>query len=56
LQVADAPGRGEPGSGNLDWTTMLSVLHGAGYDGPIGLEYLPTTETVASLLHIRSVA
>jgi hydroxypyruvate isomerase len=56
VQVADVPGRGEPGSGGLDWTDRLAVLRVSGYDGPIGLEYVPTIESGASVRHIRSVA
>lgn len=56
VQIADAPGRGEPGSGGLDWPDRLAVLRASGYDGPIGLEYFPTTESVASLTVIRSAA
>ena len=55
MQIADVPGRGEPGSGGLDWPAMLSTLRAGGYHGPVGLEYVPTRETVASLKHIRSV-
>lgn len=49
VQLADAPGRGEPGSGELDWDERLSILRDCGYDGPIGLEYYPTTESSASV-------
>ncbi|WP_432543775.1 TIM barrel protein [Kineococcus sp. SYSU DK002] len=56
VQVADAPGRGEPGAGELDWTERLGLLRGAGYDGPIGLEYYPTQESTASVELIRRVA
>jgi hydroxypyruvate isomerase len=56
VQIADAPGRGEPGSGGVDWTERLSVLRASGYDGPIGLEYFPTIPSVESLAHIRKVA
>ncbi|MEU4419596.1 TIM barrel protein [Actinoplanes sp. NPDC024001] len=53
VQIADAPGRGEPGSGALDWAAQLRVLRESGYDGPIGLEYFPTVDTVTSVRHIR---
>jgi hydroxypyruvate isomerase len=56
VQIADAPGRGEPGSGAIDWPAALATLRSAGYDGPIGLEYYPTTESAASTAFIRGVA
>lgn len=56
VQIADVPGRGEPGSGALDWPTLLAVLRASGYAGAIGLEYFPTTESAASVAYIRSVA
>jgi hydroxypyruvate isomerase len=56
VQLADAPGRGEPGSGDVDWAAQLAVLRASGYDGPIGLEYFPTVETTKSIEYIRSVA
>ena len=56
VQVADVAGRGEPGSGDVDWAARLADLRTAGYDGPIGLEYVPTVETTASVAHVRAVA
>jgi len=56
VQIADAPGRAQPGSGAIDWPSSLAVLRAAGYTGPIGLEYFPTAESAASLQLIRSVA
>jgi hydroxypyruvate isomerase len=43
VQIADAPGRGEPGTGGLALTEWLSDLAGRGYDGWVGLEYKPAT-------------
>jgi hydroxypyruvate isomerase len=54
VQVADSPGRGEPGSGTIDWTHVMSTLRRVGYDGAIGLEYKPTSPTLASLERARS--
>lgn len=45
VQIADAPGRGEPGSGALPLGHLLANLKRAGYDGWIALEYKPTTAT-----------
>jgi len=56
VQIADAPGRGEPGSGSVDWAAQLQVLRASGYDGPIGLEYFPTVASEESVKLIRDVA
>jgi hydroxypyruvate isomerase len=41
VQVADPPGRGAPGTGTLDFEPLFRQLAGQGYDGWVGLEYLP---------------
>ncbi len=57
IQIADAPGRGEPGSGEVDWPAVLKLIESVGYTGPIGLELSPTgTDTAAALTHIRALA
>nr|WP_206066930.1 TIM barrel protein [Nonomuraea sp. FMUSA5-5] len=40
VQIADAPGRGAPGTGGLPLRQWLDDLEAAGYDGYVGLEYL----------------
>ncbi len=49
VQLADNPGRHEPGSGEINYPFLFDVLDGAGYDGWIGCEYVPATETVSGL-------
>jgi hydroxypyruvate isomerase len=49
VQIADRPGRGEPGSGELDLDRHLTDLQARGYAGWVGLEYIPTTTTEESL-------
>jgi hydroxypyruvate isomerase len=49
VQIADAPGRGEPGSGQLDLDRYLTELASRGYRGWVSLEYKPTTSTEQSL-------
>ncbi|MFF4604927.1 TIM barrel protein [Streptomyces sp. NPDC001339] len=39
VQIADNPGRGAPGTGDLDFVDLLGRLKKAGYDGWVGLEY-----------------
>jgi hydroxypyruvate isomerase len=53
VQLADVPGRGEPGTGGLDWPAVFGALDQVGYDGAIGLEYVPTANTRASLSWFR---
>src|SRR5215212_541995 len=45
VQIADSPGRGEPGTGEIHYPFVLGELERLGYDGYVGLEYNPTTET-----------
>lgn len=49
VQIADHPGRGEPGSGSLDLDRYLHQLERRGYTGFVALEYNPTTSTQQSL-------
>jgi hydroxypyruvate isomerase len=50
VQVADFPGRGEPGTGELDLQRHLGDLAQRGYAGWVGLEYKPTTATTPESL------
>jgi hydroxypyruvate isomerase len=43
VQIADAPGRQEPGTGHLPLDEWLAALDKAGYDGYVGLEYKPSS-------------
>ena len=54
VQIADHPGRGEPGSGTLEFERYLADLGARGYAGWVGLEYKPSTDTVTSLAWLRS--
>ena len=42
VQIADAPGRHEPGTGKLPIDSWLDRIAATGYDGWIGLEYKPS--------------
>jgi hydroxypyruvate isomerase len=42
VQIADAPGRHEPGTGELPIDRYLERIAATGYDGWVGLEYSPS--------------
>ncbi len=49
MQVADTPGRHEPGSGEINFAYLFSLIDALGYAGWIGCEYHPQAGTVAGL-------
>ena len=54
VQLADNPGRGDPGTGGIDFEPVFGALESIGYDGWIGLEYVPPdADTAASLARLR---
>ena len=50
IQVADSPDRGEPGSGEMNYRYIFGVLEELPYEGWIGLEYKPTTDSTEDSL------
>jgi hydroxypyruvate isomerase len=56
IQVADAPGRHEPGTGTIDWAHQFRTLRDLGYTGYWGMEYTPTVGTVESLARVEQLA
>jgi len=53
VQIADVPGRHEPGTGTQPIGAFLEELDRLGYDGFVGLEYKPLVDTASSLAWIR---
>jgi hydroxypyruvate isomerase len=49
IQIADTPGRHEPGSGEINYRFLLPYLDRIGYNGIVGLEYIPAGATSAGL-------
>lgn len=57
VQIADAPGRGEPGTGDIDWPDTFALLDDVGYAGAVGIECYPTVPSTANALtFVRRVA
>ena len=49
MQIADVPGRHQPGTGEINYPVVLDVVKKLNYSGYVGLEYQPTKDTDSSL-------
>ncbi len=49
VQIADNPGRNEPGTGEIGYPFIFATLDREGYDGWVGCEYKPAAGTSAGL-------
>jgi len=56
VQLADNPGRNEPGTGEINYAFLFSHLDRIGYDGWIGCEYKPAVSTETGLGWIKYLA
>ena len=56
IQIADNPGRNEPGTGEINYTWLLKHIDATGYDGWVGCEYKPKTTTAAGLGWMKTLA
>ncbi|GEP10217.1 hydroxypyruvate isomerase family protein [Methylobacterium gnaphalii] len=56
VQIADDPGRHEPGTGTIRFEPIFEALAEAGYEGAIGCEYHPADTTEEGLGWIRGAA
>ena len=55
IQLADNPGRNEPGTGELNYRFLFQHLDRIGYDGWIGCEYKPADTTEAGLGWVKAL-
>lgn len=55
VQIADSPGRHEPGTGEIDYPVLFKHLDQIGYKGWVGCEYRPKAGTLAGLAWITKV-
>jgi len=56
IQIADTPGRHEPGSGEINYAWLFRHIDRIGYTGWIGCEYLPAEGTHAGLGWMKELA
>ena len=54
VQLADNPGRHEPGTGEINYPFLFSVLDEIGYTGWVGCEYIPAANTIDGLTWMES--
>lgn len=52
IQIADNPGRHQPGTGEINYRFLFQELDRLDYQGFVGLEYIPQPDTLASLTWI----
>ena len=53
VQVADNPGRCEPGSGEINYAHIARALHDQNYRGPVGMEAFASGDPEAALSAFR---
>ena len=49
VQLGDAPGRGAPGSGDIDFPSLIAAIRDSGYSGWVSAEYAPGPDTSKTL-------
>ncbi len=54
IQVADVPGRCEPGTGEVNWHGIAKALKAMGYTGPVGMEAFASGDPAAALTAFRN--
>jgi len=54
IQVADVPGRCEPGTGEVNWPAVAAALEEMGYTGVVGLESFASGDDVVALERFRA--
>lgn len=55
FHIADLPGRHEPGTGVVDWYSILLLLKEKQFNGFVGFEYSPALDSYESLIKIKQL-
>lgn len=53
IQIADNPGRHQPGTGEIDYKQFFATLNKVGYSKAVSMEYIPDPSTLSSLQWIK---
>ncbi len=54
-QIADAPGRNEPGTGEINFVNVLAAIAATGYEGLVGCEYKPSAPDIDAFLWMHDL-
>jgi len=49
IQIADSPGRHQPGTGEIDYKNLFKLIDDLDYKGYVSMEYIPDPDTITSL-------
>lgn len=55
IQIADVPGRHEPGTGEINFPNLFKAIDAMGYSGTISLEYVPAADTLSGLAQVKPI-
>jgi len=55
IQIADVPGRHQPGTGEIDFRKLFDAIDESGYTGWVSLEYVPDGATEDGFDHVREL-
>jgi len=55
VQAADSPGRHQPGTGEINFPFLFQELDRVGFQGQVGLEYVPSPDTRSSFGWIKEM-
>ena len=55
IQIADNPARHQPGTGEINFSFVLKEIDAMGYDGFVGLEYIPHPDSSSSFGWIKDL-
>lgn len=55
IQIADVPGRHQPGTGDVDWSLFFRTLESLDYTGAVGLEYVPEGPSAKSFETLKKL-